>query len=147
MPEQGSVPGEETRQYVVQQKHFLALLSRKLLILFSAVGWGALDACSILATTDKVLEVQPNIPQLSLHFADDGLVFCSRVARRNMTHALPYPFLFFLPSSCSSPPPLLSAPSPFNVDSTHLSFLSSPYLLSQCLFFKYERPKRSVLSL
>ncbi len=82
---------------------------RKLLILFSAAGSGALDSRSILATTDKLLEVQPNIPQLSLHCTDDGLVFCSHVVRSEMTHArLPPSFPPFLHPP---PPHLLSKPS------------------------------------
>lgn len=136
------VPGKEMRQRVVQQKHFLALFSWKLLILFSEVDWGALDGCSILATTDKVLEVQPNIPQLSLHSADDGLVFSSHVVCRKLTHAylyLLFSFLFFLLLLLSSLCPVLSLP-PFYVDFTPLSFSSYLYFVSQFFSQRYVMP-------
>lgn len=75
--------------------------------------------CSILRQQTKVLEVQPNILQLSPHHADDGLVFWSHVI------SLVYPL-----SSLSSS--LLLLLSSHRFMSTSLSLALDPrYFLSQ----------------
>lgn len=92
--------GEETRQRVgVTQTVPWLSFHEKLLILFSVVGCG----CSILATT-KCWKCSQTSPQLSLHRADDGLVFCSHVVHRKLTHARLSPRLsfFLFPPPCSS---------------------------------------------